>query len=108
MRRTIAALCAYDDQVLGKYLSERLRDENGVDLIAQNLVACWFKRRVGYRESSVFRLLLVFKMLILAFDFRKSVSVSTKEPRRIKDLPCLYGQGWDNKVELQGWKSALD
>jgi hypothetical protein len=39
VKRTIAALRGYDDQILGKYLSERLRDEDDVDLMARNLMA---------------------------------------------------------------------
>jgi hypothetical protein len=93
VKRTIAALSAYDDQILGKYLSERLRDENDVDFMAQNLVASWFERRVRFRDSSLLRLLFVFELLTSAFDFRGSVSAATKEPRRIEDLPCLHEQG---------------
>jgi hypothetical protein len=107
VKRTIAALCAYDDQILGKYLSERLRDENNVDFMAQNLVAFWFERRVSFRDSSVLRLLFVFELLTSAFDFRKSVSVAAKEPCKIEDLPCLYEQGWDDDDELQGWQNTL-
>lgn len=34
VKKTIAALCAYDDQTLGKVFADRLRDENGVDVAA--------------------------------------------------------------------------
>jgi hypothetical protein len=36
VKRTSVALCVYDDRVLGKYLSERLHDENSVNFMAQN------------------------------------------------------------------------
>jgi hypothetical protein len=76
VKRTIAALCAYDDQVLGKYLLERLRDENSVDFMAQNLVAFWFERCVFFHGDRVLRLLFVFEMLTSAFDFRRSRSLA--------------------------------
>ena len=107
VKRTIAALCAYDDQILGKYLSERLRDENDMDFMAQNLVAFWFERRVSFRDNSVLRLLFVFELLTSAFDFRRSVSAAAKEPRKIEDLPCLHEQGWDDDDELQGWQNTM-
>jgi hypothetical protein len=107
VKRTIAALCAYDDQILGKYLSERLRDENDLDFMAQNLVALWFEKRISFRNNSVLRLLFVFELLTSAFDFRRSVSAAAKEPRKIEDLPCLYEQGWDDDDELQGWQNTM-
>jgi hypothetical protein len=42
VKRTIAALCAFDEQVLGAALMQRLRDENGVDIRAMNHVQFWF------------------------------------------------------------------
>jgi hypothetical protein len=80
VKRKIAALCAYDDQVLGKYLLERLRDQNSVDLMAQNLVAFWFGRCVISHGDRVLRLLFVFEMLISAFDFRRSKSLAAQNP----------------------------
>ena len=38
VRQIIAALCAYSDSALGNLLATRLRDENGVDPAAENLV----------------------------------------------------------------------
>jgi hypothetical protein len=70
--------------------------------MAQNLVAFWFERRVGFQNNVVLRLLFVFELLTLAFDFRRSVSAAAKGPRKIEDLPCLYEQGWDDDDELQG------
>ena len=86
-------------------MSERLRDENDVDFMAQNLVAFWFERRVSFRDNSVLILLFVFELLTLAFDFRRSVPAAAKEPRKIEDLPCLHEQGWDDDDELQGWQT---
>jgi hypothetical protein len=107
VKRTIAALCAYDDQILGKYLSERLRDENDVDPMAQNLVALWFERLVILDGDKVLRLLFVFEMLISAFDFRRSRSAAAQDLGKIRVLPCLYEQGWDDDNEVQGWKNAI-
>jgi hypothetical protein len=39
VKQTTAALCGYNDQILRKYLSERLRNEDDVDLMARNLMA---------------------------------------------------------------------
>jgi hypothetical protein len=107
VKRTIAALCAYDDQVLGRYLSERLRNENGVDLMARNLVALWFERLIILDGDKVLRLLFVFEMLTSAFDFRRSRSAAVQDLGKIRGLPCLYEQGWNDDDEVQGWKDAL-
>lgn len=107
VKRTIAALCAYDDQILGKYLSERLRDENGVDPMAQNLVTLWFERLVIRDGDEVLRLLFVFEMLTFAFDFRRSKFPAVQDPSETRVLPCLYEQGWDDDDEVQGWKNAI-
>lgn len=102
VKRTIAALCAYDDQILGKYLSERLRDENSVDPMAQNLVTLWFERLVIRDGDEVLRLLFVFEMLTFAFDFRRSKFPAVQDPSETRVLPCLYEQGWDDDDEVQG------
>jgi hypothetical protein len=70
VKRTIAALCAYDNQVLGRFLSERLHDEDRIDIMAENHIAYWFKRSIDFYGGKVKRLLFVFELLIRAFDFR--------------------------------------
>jgi hypothetical protein len=107
VKRTSAALCAYDDQILGKYLSERLCNDNGVDPMAQNLVALWFERLIPLDRDKVLRLLFVFEMLVFAFDFRRSRSAAAQCPDEIGVLPCLYEQGWDDDDEVEGWKNAI-
>lgn len=108
VKRTIAALCAYDDQVLGKYLSEQLRNENSVDFIAQNLVAFQFKQFINFHSNRVLRLLFVFKMLTSAFNFRRSRSSTARNPCQINDFPSLFEQGQDNNAKVQGQQNTLD
>lgn len=70
VRRTIAALCAYSDGALGNLLATRLRDENGVDPAAENLVRHWMERRVPFHDGLVLRLLFVFEMLVWVFNVK--------------------------------------
>ncbi|PVH90804.1 hypothetical protein DM02DRAFT_678390 [Periconia macrospinosa] len=115
VRKTIAALRAYDDQVLGKSLAKRLRDENGIDIAAESQLILWFERRIPFRDSWVPRLLFVFEMLVWAFDFRRSRvrplpqdDAETTRPRSIGELMDLRALGWVDEWEPQDWKEALD
>jgi hypothetical protein len=42
-RRTIAALCVFDNQILGKTLTKFVSDRYGVDLTAEGQAAEWFE-----------------------------------------------------------------
>lgn len=52
VRRMVAALCAYDDQILGKVLSKTALDSDGVDLASEKEARQWFEQRI--RSSKVF------------------------------------------------------
>jgi hypothetical protein len=108
VKRTIAALCAYNNQVLRKYLSEQLRDENSVDFMAQNLVAFWFKQCVIFHSDRVLRLLFMFKMLTSAFEFRRSRSSAAQNPCQTETFLSLFKQGWNDDAKVQGWRNSLD
>lgn len=108
VKRTIAALCAYDDQVLGRFLSERLHNEDRVDFMAENHMAHWFKRSIHFNGRKVLRLLFVFELLIRAFDFRRSRSSAAKNLYTAEHFPPLGDNGWNDDEELQGWRNALD
>jgi hypothetical protein len=118
VRRTIAALCAYDEQALGRLLPARLREENGVNPAAENLVRYWMERRVPFRDGLVLRLLFVFEMLVCAFDFRQEMQSKAHLPHPISQAPTQQGYtddqshlctwGWDDTDELKGSKEALD
>jgi hypothetical protein len=101
VKRTIAALCAYNNQVLGKYLSERLRDENSLDFMAQNLVVFWFEQFVNFHGDKVLRLLFVFDMLASAFDIRRSRSSAARNP-------CPQRRALDRVVGPGGSRLALN
>jgi len=118
VRKTIAALCAYDDQVLGKMFAKKVSDEDGVDIGAENQVLFWFERQISFCGSSVLRLLFVFEMLVCAFDFRQKRQLEM-QPHQQNNNEATGGAsvesqqepskwGWDNEQELQDWTESLD
>ncbi|KAJ6267416.1 hypothetical protein PSV08DRAFT_229224 [Bipolaris maydis] len=108
VKRTIAALCAYDDQILGKFISQRLRDKERVEIMAENHMAYWFERIIDFDGTKIYRLLFVFELLIRAFEYRKSNSLVEKNFYVAEEFPSLCENGWDDEEELQGWRNALD
>ncbi|KAK5994715.1 hypothetical protein PT974_03097 [Cladobotryum mycophilum] len=49
-RRAIAALCAYDEQFIGKLVASLALDE-GADLTAEQDARAWFEQRVPFQDS---------------------------------------------------------
>ncbi|KAH6952354.1 hypothetical protein BKA56DRAFT_605405 [Ilyonectria sp. MPI-CAGE-AT-0026] len=72
MKRVIAALCAYDDQFLGKLLAELAADKDGVDLSHAQNARTWFEDQVSHDDSWIPRLLFIFETLTVAFYVRQN------------------------------------
>jgi hypothetical protein len=127
VRDTIAALCTYDGQILGKTLAKRIMDEHAVDFFAENQVAFWFKQQASVpygSHPSVPRILLVFEMLVLSYDFRvkdkskegtgqifrmppaQGTSLSLGMQRRAIMSRGMLPQG--RELQLQRWKESLE
>ncbi|KAK3896487.1 hypothetical protein C8A05DRAFT_20543, partial [Staphylotrichum tortipilum] len=71
VRRMIAALLTYDDQILGKVLTGLVLDHYGVDLGDEKKAKGWFEQRVRSTDGYwVSRLLHALDLLILAFDWQ--------------------------------------
>jgi hypothetical protein len=86
---------------------QRLRDENRVNTRAMNHVQFWFQKVIPLDGTGVLRLLFVFEMLINAFDFRRTRSPSERSLGASEMCLPLYGNGWDDKDEVQGWRNSL-
>jgi hypothetical protein len=115
VRATIAALCGYDQQFLGKLLAERLMKENGVDLSAENQMRLWFRRRVSLSNVTVLRLLFIFEMLVFAFDCRRQLQATSKEKNiSISDPTSKDNQyqisepKWDTEQEVKAWRESVN
>ncbi|KAH6628948.1 hypothetical protein F5144DRAFT_329383 [Chaetomium tenue] len=104
VRRMMAALLAYDDQILGKVLTRLVLDHSGVDLGSEKEAKGWFEQRVrstdGYWSP---RQLHALDLLILAFDWRL-------EQRRSPEAATAGSPelAWDNGPEVENWRGALD
>ncbi|KAF5261492.1 hypothetical protein FOXYS1_7818, partial [Fusarium oxysporum] len=93
VRRMIAALCACNDQFLGKVLTEMALNYDGIDLASEKQAKQWFEQRIllpGDFWAS--RLVYVLDQLITAFDFQKSEREAPKRPLN-----------WNRKVHLLCW-----
>ncbi|MBE3045386.1 hypothetical protein IMZ48_23115 [Candidatus Bathyarchaeota archaeon] len=98
VRRMIAALCAYDNQLLGKVLT-RVALDDGVDLSSESQSRRWLEQRIRLpNDHSVSRLMYVLDQLIMAFDFRKAQQPAT--PEHAATTPDCDGPSrWDNELE---------
>ncbi|KAM6506734.1 hypothetical protein FALCPG4_018851 [Fusarium falciforme] len=119
IRRTIAALCTSDDQILGKALTKFISEKDGVDLTAESQAIEWFERKVPHREAWVPQLLVVLDILVAAFDLLRG---RRRRDRRADsghdgsseggvglhcDVPSLE-MSWDDSDEVAGWKVVMD
>ncbi|KAK3939030.1 hypothetical protein QBC46DRAFT_365102 [Diplogelasinospora grovesii] len=94
VRRMVAALCAYDDQMLSKILTKIALKRDGFEQRIRSLKGFW-----------VPRLLHVLDELILAFNFQHPERQALGEPV----IELDWGPArWDNELEVQDWKTALD
>ncbi|KJZ69022.1 hypothetical protein HIM_11581 [Hirsutella minnesotensis 3608] len=69
--KTIAALCAWHDQVLGKALTELVLSVDGIDLGVEHQARHWFERQ-NPQMCSIPQILVVFGMVVSAFEFLRS------------------------------------
>ncbi|KAH7471991.1 hypothetical protein FOMA001_g13814 [Fusarium oxysporum f. sp. matthiolae] len=73
VRRIVAALCAYDDQILGKVLTKMALDHEGIDLTSESQARLWLEQRIQSQDDYwVSRLIYVLDQLIMTYDFRRS------------------------------------
>ncbi|RKK62815.1 hypothetical protein BFJ69_g16984 [Fusarium oxysporum] len=116
VRRTIAALCAFDNQILGKTLTKFVSDKDGIDLTAEGRAAEWFERRIPLGETWIPQLLIVLDILAAAFDF---LQARKRLNQRLHDeasqgsasvqnaIPSLE-MSWDDEGEVAEWRRVVD
>ncbi|KAI8660040.1 Doublecortin domain-containing protein [Fusarium sp. Ph1] len=119
IRRTIAALCTSDDQILGKALTKFISEKDSVDLTVESQAIEWFERKVPHREVWVPQLLVILDILVAAFDLLRG---RRRRDRRADsghdgsseggvglhcDVPSLE-ISWDDSNEVAGWKVVID
>lgn len=70
VRRAIAALCTFDNQILGKILTKFVSNWDGADLTTQTGATQWFERKIPLgKKDWILQLLIVLDILTAAFDF---------------------------------------
>lgn len=104
VRRMIAALSTYDNQILGKVLMWLVLAHYSVDFGDEKVAKGWFEQRVwSIDEYWVSRQLHVLDLLVLAFNWRQK---QRESPETVTTaIPKL---AWDNQAEVANWREALD
>lgn len=96
VRRMIAALCACNDQFLGKILTEMALNYDGIDLASEKQAKQWFEQRILLPgDFWAPRLVYVSDQLITAFNFQKSEQQAPKQP-----LNWKKSARWGNGLEI--------
>ena len=107
LRKTIAALCTYDEQVLGKALAVMVANRDQVDFTAENQVAYWFAGKVAYQDGWIPRIFFVLEMLLWAWEFRQQRTPQrTSSDSKVTYAPSLT-DGWDDADEILNWRTCL-
>uniref|UniRef100_A0A0D2XRY5 Uncharacterized protein n=2 Tax=Fusarium oxysporum (strain Fo5176) TaxID=660025 RepID=A0A0D2XRY5_FUSOF len=107
VRRMIAALCAYDNQILGKVLTKTTLDHENLDLTLESQARQWLEQRILSPDDYwMSRLVYVLDQLVVAYDFRRSKGRVAEHNDRTIDLKCQRQQSDD--LEVRNWRAALD
>jgi hypothetical protein len=110
IRRTIAALSAVDDQVLGKALTSFVSKRYNTDLTKKGQATKWFEEKVPLEETWVPQLLAAFDLLVRAFEFLGAGGDDDSRdsrPSRLPGAPTLQ-MCWDDGQEVREWKVVMD
>ncbi|KAK2470546.1 hypothetical protein H9L39_17842 [Fusarium oxysporum f. sp. albedinis] len=128
IRSVIAALCAYDNQFLGKILLKFGQDGDGKNLNDDQDARSWFEADIHLGNFTFPRLFMVFELLVLSFYFRANQSrelpelagfpekapaglMSTSHSNR-EESRGLFLQDkcppWDNAEEVAAWKESVE
>ncbi|KAK2470470.1 hypothetical protein H9L39_18087 [Fusarium oxysporum f. sp. albedinis] len=115
IRRTIAALCTVDDQILGKALTSFISKTYDTDLTLESQAAKWFEEKVPLGETWVPQLLVAFDLLVRAFELvpRNAVKAGRdngaydSSPSGLFGVPTLQ-MSWGDSKEVSEWKIVMD
>jgi hypothetical protein len=119
IRRTIAALCAFDEQILGKILTTFVSIKDNVDLTVESQAVEWFERKAPHGETWVPQLLVVFDILMTAFELHprspqqvdrrtdRDHTISSPDEEQPADIPSL-AKSWGNSDEVAEWRTVMD
>ncbi|KAH7169570.1 hypothetical protein DER46DRAFT_554056 [Fusarium sp. MPI-SDFR-AT-0072] len=120
IRRTIAALCAFDEQILGKTLTTFVSRQNDIDLTTEGQAVEWFEQTVTHGETWVPQLLVAFDILVTAFELLRNrpekasrradqgqFDSSGPPEEQHSGLPSLK-MSWGDDDEVAEWKVVMD
>ncbi|OAQ58466.1 telomere-associated RecQ helicase [Purpureocillium lilacinum] len=117
VRMTIAALCAWDGRILGKVLARVASDRDGINLDCEHAARQWFERQNSLGSRWIPQILVVFGVLVSAFDFLKSQRGRRRRDSRERDLDSDLASKdsindtatrWGTKEEATDWAKAVD
>ncbi|KAH7112035.1 hypothetical protein EDB81DRAFT_671170 [Dactylonectria macrodidyma] len=118
IRQVIAALCAYDDQFLGKLFTKLVSDRDGVNLTDECDARKWFEKRISFDDYCFSNILLVYESLVVAFYFRQNQKRGLaalwgfpKQPPGLVPPPKESHKRisrLNDVEELNAWEAALD
>ncbi|KAI3572849.1 hypothetical protein IWW34DRAFT_824118 [Fusarium oxysporum f. sp. albedinis] len=104
IRRTIAALCTVDDQILGKALTSFISKTYDTDLTLESQAAKWFEEKVPLGETWVPQLLLVPRNAVKA---GRDNGAYDSSPSGLFGVPTLQ-MSWGDSKEVSEWKIVMD
>lgn len=87
LMRDIAVLYAYDDQFLGNILAKLAWDNNNIDLSHTQSARTWFEDRIPHNNSSIPKLIFIFKTLVVAFYIQQNYRLGLPPLNSIPHTP---------------------
>lgn len=112
VRRMMAALCAWDNQLLGKVLTKVILEHDKVDITTSEQAARrWFQGRLrlgGPDKYWASNMVCILEQLLLAYDFQ---CATKKAPAQAVNEVLGSGDSaprWDNRREVEDWQKALE
>lgn len=118
VRETIAALSAYEGQILGRATATLVSQKYGINLAIQEQATQWFEQQIRYKQSWIPQMLLVFDLLVASYDFlqnrwsnelvnSETTDVSEPESDDVNKVDDSAVR-WDTEDEVHNWTAIAD
>lgn len=110
VRETIAALCGYDGQILGRGMARLVSEKYDIDLAVKEQATQWFEQQVEYRQNWIPQILLVFDLLVASFDLLHDRGTKRPMDSEIVNAPESEADEADDytRDEVKKWKAIAD
>lgn len=113
VRETIAALCGYDGQILGRGMAKLVSENYDIDLAVKEQATQWFEQQVESRKNWIPQMLLVYDLLVASFDFLRDRGIKRPIDGKVVNAPkSEAGEASDAddyaRDEVKEWKAIAD